>query len=99
MTLAPAGIAWEDRASRFLDSLVDSNIDYMDAQIAIETLIHAGLHDEITVTFDLDGRTIHWHWMPPLTRGLSSLDVLTTVEQTGLIRVLIVRFSTRRPFL
>lgn len=59
--------------------------------------IHAGLHDEITVTFDLDGRTIHWHWMPPLRKGLSALDILTTVEQSGLIRVLIIRFSTKRP--
>lgn len=97
MTFAPAGIAWEDRAAQFLDSLVDSNIDYMDVQVAIETLIHAGLHDEITVTFDLDGRTIHWHWMPALACGLSALDILTTVEQSGLIRVLIVRFSTKRP--
>jgi hypothetical protein len=32
--------------------------------------------------------------MPPVAPGLSALDVMTVVEQNGLIRVLMIRFST-----
>jgi len=92
---APGGFIWEHRASLFLDRLVDEDILYMDVQIALETLIRAGLHDQITVSFEFDDRTIHWHWMPPLSPVLAPLDVLTVIEQSGAIRVLIIRYSTR----
>ena len=89
----PAGLRWERQASDFIDSLVDRDILYLDVQDAVERLIHAGLHDRVTVTFELDGTTIHWHRMPPLHPGLKMLDIFTTVEQNGLIHVLYIRFS------
>ena len=90
---APAGIVWDNQAALFLDLLVDRDIGYLDVEMAVEALIHAGLHDEITVTFDLDGRTIHWHRMPPPMLGLHGLDIFTNVEQSGLIHVIHMRFS------
>jgi hypothetical protein len=94
MSQAPPGIQWENPAADFIDALVDRDILYLDAQLAIEQLVQSGLHDRVTLTFDLDGRTIHWHRMPPIHIGLKALDIFTTEEQHGLIHVLYIRFAT-----
>jgi hypothetical protein len=90
---APPGLKWQDQAAFFIDRLVDRDILYLDAQIAIEELIHAGLHDRITASFDLNGITIHWHPMPPIFMGARPLDVFTTIEQDGTVHVLYIRFA------
>lgn len=90
---APAELVWDDQPASFLDRLVDRDVLYLDAELAVEALIHAGLHDEITITFDLAGHTVHWHRMPALHPGLRPLDIFTMVEQSGLIHVIHIRFA------
>ena len=96
MLPAPPELVWERQASAFIDALIERDIYYLDCQVAIEKLIHAGLHDEITQTFELDEHTIHWHLMPPLFPGAKALDIFTTVEQNGAIRVLHIRIAHGR---
>lgn len=96
MSTVPAGIIWDGQASRFLDQLVDRDIGYLDVQLAVEALIDAGLHDEVTVTFDVEGRTVHWHRMPPSQPRLRALDVFTSLEQSGAIHVIHIRFASGR---
>ncbi len=93
MTLAPPGIKWEHQPAAFLDGLVDRDIAYLDAELSIEALVQAGLHDEVTASFELDGRTVHWQQMEPIMPGLKRLDIFTVVEQTGLIHVIHMRFA------
>jgi hypothetical protein len=74
----PPSIIWDTQAADFVDGLVDLDIAYLEVQIAIEELLHAGLLDAITVSFDLDGVKIHWHWMPPLGPGMLPLDTFAS---------------------
>jgi hypothetical protein len=92
----PPGLRWDHQASDFLDALVDLHVDYLSVQAAVERLIHAGLHEEITAVFVLDGFNIHLHRVPPLFPEMRPLHVFTTVRTDGLIDVFHICFADRR---
>lgn len=75
---------------------MDVHIGYLDVSEAVERLIHAGLHEEITAAFDLDGFNIHLHRVPPLFPTMRPLHVFTTVTNNGLIDVFHICFADRR---
>jgi hypothetical protein len=90
---APSTIQWDDGPADFLDRLIDFDILYLDVELAVEQLIHTGIYDEISLGFYLDDAQVHWHRMPPLAPGLRALDIFTTVDANGLIRVFHIRFA------
>lgn len=90
---APPGIVWEDQAAQFLDQLVDRDIGYLGVEYAVERLIHAGLHDQVTVRFLVGGLPVFWHRMPPLMPGLRPIDIFTHIEENGLVHVIHMRFA------
>jgi hypothetical protein len=91
---APAEIRWEHSVSDFIDQLVDFDIRYLNAQEAIERLVHSGLKDRIAVPLDeVEGELVYWHPMPPLFPEMRPLHVFWTVDQDGGLTVLHVVFS------
>jgi hypothetical protein len=93
---SPPGLRWDSQASDFLDLLVESNIGYIDVQESIERLVLAGLHEEITVGFEVDGFNIRLHRTPILFPGMRALHVFTTVTANGLIDVFHICLADRR---
>jgi hypothetical protein len=91
----PPTIRWERAVSDFLDELVDLDIRYIDAQDAVERVILAGLHDEITTGVELDGRTLHVHRVPSLFPNMWDLFIVTTVSQNGQISVIFADFADK----
>ena len=83
---SPPTIQWEDQPVEFLDSLIDFDIGYLDAQYSVELFVQQRLIDETSTAFELDGRTVYMHKYP--RRDLVDLFVLWTREAHGLIRVI-----------
>ena len=89
---APPTLIWEAAASEFLDGLVDLDIGYLDVQLAVERVIHAGLLDDVSSAVDISGRNVYVHQVPALFPNMSPIFVVTTRTQHGAVHVIFASF-------
>lgn len=89
----PSEIIWEHQVSDFIDGLVEHDIDYLDIEMAIERIVHSGLHDMVATQFEFEGQTLYAHLVPSLKPHLKPVWVFSRIEQTGAILILFACFN------
>jgi hypothetical protein len=85
----PPETRWENTVSEFLDQLVESDVQYIDIQHAIERLIQHGLGEKIAVPLgEFEGETVFWHPLPDMFPGMRRIHIFWTKDKDGGVTVI-----------
>jgi len=85
----PPETRWEHPVSEFIDHLVESDIQYIDIQLAVELLVQHGHGDKIAIPIGVvEGETVYWHPLPSMFPGMRKIHIFWTKDDDGGVTVI-----------